>query len=469
VGIFSLFGKKEQQAKSSAAKSSARSQRGEDMQRSRASRSGDGRTQGQRKTAHATALKIDEIESAMSSEFVTTLPGFNNTSVTRPAPNTIQAKSVLNPSTVARSATIFPQTKAGDTAFPLTTQFLLDGNTVGGKVALSTTELVPVIEEAAILFANGQSDMVEHVLRHAIDEDNVGAATHTVWAMLFDFYQLTGKQEQFEHLSIEFANKFETSPPAWIAPASDAQTAASTPSGATPTVPFSGKLDVTIVKQLERTQNLARNNPVLRLEFNRITEVDPIGCGLLLSTLKTVQKSSNDLILVGALELTAKIKAILQVGRRDETEAPWLLFLEILRLLNLEREFEETSMDYCITFEVSPPAFTPPNNHVTTALAETNVPAKSAEHFTMPATIDGQVEQLIREISGYATGRNPAILDCSTLQRVAFGAAGQLLTGLAPLIANGTTIEFHHVNHLVGALFNVIGLQELVRVTPRKS
>ena len=131
-----------------------------------------------------------------------------------------------------------------------------------------------------------------------------------------------------------------------------------------PSIAFPAKLDAGIVKQLERIKNLAEMSPVLKLEFARVTQVDPVGCGLLLNILKRLQKSSHKLILVGAPELAEKIQAILQVGRRDETEAPWLLLLEVLRLLNRESDFEERSIDYCITFEVSPPAFVSPQDKV---------------------------------------------------------------------------------------------------------
>lgn len=348
-----------------------------------------------------------------------------------------------------------------------TTQFLLGGETVVGAAALSASESAPVIEEAAILFANGQIDMAENVLQGAIHDNGLGAAAMMVWAMLFDLYQITGKRPEFDSLSIEFANKFETSPPGWIESNAEPQAAPATPIK-TPTVPFSGKLDSNIAKLLERAQNLAEHSKILRLEFNRVTEVDPVGCGILLSVLTKLQKSGHDLILVGALELAAKVRSILEVGRRDETEAPWLLLMEILRLLNLEKDFEEASIDYCVTFEVSPPAFVAPKNKVTTALAEL-APAKTeSEHFMMPAIIEGRTDQLISAIITYAAAHNPAIVDCSHLTRVDFGATSQLLSGLAPHTCNGNTIEFHEVNHLVTALFNVMGLKDIVRILPRK-
>ncbi|HXA46346.1 MAG TPA: STAS domain-containing protein, partial [Burkholderiaceae bacterium] len=351
-----------------------------------------------------------------------------------------------------------------------TTEFLLNTEFGGGAAALSTSEAAHVIEEAAILFANDQTEMVEHVLQGAIADETMGNATLTVWRMLFDFYQLTGNRAQFDTISIEFANKFETSPPAWIESDQAEEPAASAPvKGATPSISFNGALDASIVKQLEKAQNLAEKSRVLRLEFVRVTGVDPIGCGLLLSILKKLQKSGHDLILVGSMEMVAKIRSILEVGRRDETEAPWLLLLELLRLLNLESDFEEASIDYCVTFEVSPPAFVAPKNKVTMAVEEMLVAAPVTDHFVMPAVVHEGTEKLINSIASYAATHSPTIIDCSQLKRVDFGAAGQLLTGFAPLVAKGAQLEFHNVNHLVAALFTVMGLKDIVQVYVRKA
>jgi anti-anti-sigma regulatory factor len=304
----------------------------------------------------------------------------------------------------------------------------------------------------------------------AIAEGALGHAAMAVWLMLFDLYQISGNRAQFDHISLEYAGKFETSPPSWIEPArAEAASDGAVATGIAPSVVFSGALDAGIIKQLEKAQNLAERSRVLRLEFVRVTDVNPIGCGLLLNVLKKLHKSGHDLVLVGALELTGKIRAILEVGRRDETEAPWLLLLEILRLLNLETEFEEASIDYCVTFEVSPPAFVAPKNKVTTAADETPVPVAPASDFSMPTVVSDGTNKLIARIAAYAQGHHPAVIDCAQLQRVNFAAAGQLLTGLGPLAAQGANIEFHNVNHLVAALFTVMGLKDIVRIVLRKS
>jgi anti-anti-sigma regulatory factor len=465
VAIFGLFGKKDgPPAPSPADKTSSREKRDEPARGN--ATSADRSKQVQRNVARATATakKIDAIESEMSSEF--TPPQAANTTLPGPPSALTQQPRPAAPAKPGKGAPAAPPAfEATLPSIGITTEMLLgeEGKTVAIEVA---DESAQILEEAAILYANEQTEMVEQMLFGAIHED--ASLPRAAWWMLFDLYQITGKQNEFDHLSIEYASKFETSPPGWVqANQVEAQAAPVARTGATPTVPFSGKLDGNIVKLLERAQKLGENSPVLRLEFARVTEVDPIGCGLLLRILKKLQASNHDLILVGATELVAKIRSILEVGRRDETEAPWLLLMEILRLLNSEKEFEEASIDYCITFEVSPPAFVAPKNKVTTDAEESGSVDQVSDCFTMPAVIEGKTDQLVAAITTFAADHNPIVLDCSRLNRVDFSAAGQLLSSLAPLGA-GKTIEFINVNHLVTALFNVMGLKDIARISPRK-
>jgi ABC-type transporter Mla MlaB component len=87
----------------------------------------------------------------------------------------------------------------------------------------------------------------------------------------------------------------------------------------------------------------------------------------------------------------------------------------------------------------------------------------------MPVLIEGRLEELLAQIQTHASSYNPTFIDCSRLIRVDFNAAGQLINGLLPLIGQGKKIEFHEVNHLVAALFKVMGLQDVVSIYPRKN
>lgn len=456
MGIFSLFGKKNSQPDRSAADvAQSRAKRSAGAMSQAACRSIDDSTL-QRNVAKATSIKIDAIESEMSNEYV------NSDQLT----GRFAAPVVKTPTASARE-----ETMVASLAAPLpnaATGFLLGGGEWSG-VEVGTDHNAQIIDEAAILFANNQNEIVEHMLQDSIGRDNLGAATNNVWWMLLDFYQVTGNRESFENLSVEYASKFETSPPAWKGILSDESPQNAGQAPITPVVIFAGKLDASIAKQLERIQKLSVNHAALRLEFVRVTSVDPVGCGLVLRMLQRVRKAGLDLVLVGAPELARQIRLILQVGRRDETEAPWLLLLELLQLLHREAEFEETSIDYCITFEVSPPPFAALQNKVTTEADETPAASLPSGHYPMPAVVEGKVDQLVGAIADHAALHQPAILDCSGLMRVEFGAAGQLLNGLAPLCANGRQLEFHEVNHLVAALFRIMGINDVVRVVTRKN
>ena len=451
MGIFSLFGKKERQPSGNTAPDAPARKKREAPSGGADSATESAREQqaeGQRQVARATALKIDAIESEMSSEFV-------RPATARPA----ALAPAAGGSVPSDSAPVLPPgtTMLGDTSFD-------------APVNNAVLEDVPLFEEVAILFANGQAEMVATILEDAIEGDDLGTATLSAWAMLFDLYQIKGDQVAFEHLSIAYASHFETSPPAWMPFASLDSNGppVALRAAATPSVVFAGKLDASIVKSLEKARALADKHAVLRLEFVRIAEVDPIGCGLLLRVLKQLRKSGLDLILVGAPELVAKIRAILEVGRRDETEAPWLLLMELLELLNQESEFEEASIDYCVTFEVSPPAFVAPKNKVTTAMEEPNGPESASDTFAMPALIEGRIDALVASLVAFSAEHNPASIDCTALARVDVNAAGQLMAGLMPIAGDGRRVEFIQVNHLVAALFNVIGMRDIVRITTRK-
>lgn len=486
MGIFSLFGKKDGRQEKPAEKAGSRSKQGTSTAKQRSDGNTNSNTQlpvtpikRDAQAARATVLKINAIESEMSSEFKATTitrpvnpPRDRKPAPTVPAPtSTAPSRSELAAPPKEKPHTQAKGEKGAPAALPElggNTDFLLNGSSTIGSAAVANSEVPAVIEEAAVMFANGQYHVVEQILQAAIEEDMAGDAIHEVWLMLFDLFQITGKQQQFDALSIAYASKFETSPPAWVGSASR-QTQKPASSAAIPTIPFSGKLDGAATKIIDRVQKQAETHRALRLEFARITEVDTAGCSLLLNLLKKLQKSGHELVLVGAAELAEKIRATIEVGRRDDSEDAWLLLLEILQLLNLEQDFEETSIDYCVTFEVSPPTFVAPQNKVSTATEEAAPACAPAAGFMMPAVIEGRIDDLILSIASYSNAYNPAIIDCAGLNRVDFNAAGQLLTDLSPFCGNGKVIEFHHVNHLVAALFQAIGLKDIVHVIPRKN
>ncbi|MET3119577.1 ABC-type transporter Mla MlaB component [Undibacterium sp. GrIS 1.8] len=466
MGIFSLFGKKNgQQEKDSALKTSAKKTRSKsgntDILVTSSDDAQSNSIMAQRHMARATARKIDAIEFEMSRDMGKT----KNVLPNKTTPDA-KANSASKPASATEPITDFQSTLP--LAMP-TTDYLLEQHTDLMTADLAETESVPLLEEAAILFASGQKEVAEQMLQAAIHNRNLGQAEQIGWYMLFDLYEISNNQAQFDRLSLEYASKYEMSPPIWHDSRYQMDKSGDDTNQTTANISFPGQLDGNIIKLLERLQQVSKQSQSIKLDFTRVKNVDAVGCGLLLRALKNLKKTKHDLMLVAAQDLADNIRAILQVGRRDETEAPWLLLLEILQLLHFEKAFEEVSMDYCITFEVSPPSFEAPKNKVTTSFPEIQLETESAHRFMMPTVIEGKTDILIAQITEHSKLYNQIVLDCSRLDRVEFGASAQLLNGLVPIAGvRDNHIQFVEVNYLVMALFNAMGLKSVATIFPRK-
>lgn len=396
----------------------------------------------QREIARATAAKIDAIESAMSNDIFNT-------------PEPAWGSGPRRPRNVAA--------EPGSDTLPMlelaTTELLADDELPDAPVSPQTA---PIIEEIAIMFANDQIGFAEQMLKESLAD--VGKADRSVWWMLFDLYQVSGRQEDFDNIAIDYASHFETSPPSWAPPLMPPGMEERTFAGVTPNEVFSGVLDAQVAPRLERLLQRADESPVLRLEFARIQSVTPDGCALLLDTLNRLRVSERELIVAGAAELSELLGTTIEIGQRDASEAPWLLQLALLQLQNREKDFEETAMDYCVTYEVSPPSFEAPSKVATAASVSAPV---ATERFMLPALVVGGSANLFTAIDSYAAEAETVLIDCSRLARVDYAAASGLLNRLRPIAAE-KKIEFREMNHLVAALFKLLGFTEVARLFPHK-
>jgi ABC-type transporter Mla MlaB component len=402
----------------------------------------------QREIARATAAKIDAIESAMAFDI------FNE-------PEPAWGSGARRPART--NAQIAAEAREADTLPPLelaTTELLADD---GAPQAAVQPQTAPVIEEIAIMYANDQLQVAEAMLVDSLAD--VGQTDRAVWWMLFDLYQATGQQDAFDSAAIDYASHFETSPPAWNPLAGAGAGADKAVTGVTPTESFGPMLDDTIAPQLERLLALASSSPATRLELGRVKSVTPEGCAQLLAALTVLRGGKRELIVAGAAELAETVRATIEIGRRDASDAPWLLLLELLQLMNREKDFEETAMDYCVTYELSPPSFVAQANVATAASAP--APSRS-DRFMLPALVDHRSGRLFDAIDAYAAAHEPVVLDCARLARVDYGAASSLLGRLRALSEAGKTVELRDMNHLVAALFKLMGYAGVARLFPHK-
>src|SRR5258708_36046831 len=100
-------------------------------------------------------------------------------------------------------------------------------------------------------------------------------------------------------------------------------------------------------------------NATLTLDVSDARAIDAVGAELLLRVFNAFKRASHELIVQGADQLLNPLRSAIEPGRRDSSDACWMLLLDVHRLLNRQNDFEETGIQYCITYEVSPPSWEP--------------------------------------------------------------------------------------------------------------
>jgi len=373
----------------------------------------------QREIARATAAKIDEIELAFASDMFDDEPAWGS-GVRRPAGGAHPEQDL-----------------PAHTAAPAS---------------------APAVDESAILYANGQLDAAEQLLRASLPA--LGRAERLPWWMLFDLYQADGREQAFESVAIDYASHFETSPPAWKPLPAAPDTARPGP-GVAAVEAFGPAIDASVAARLTRV--LETDAPVVRLDFGRVTAIDADGAARLLAALQSLRSAGRELVLAGADTLLDTLRPMLVIGQRGASPAPWLLLLELLLLTQREKQFEEAAMDYCVTYEVSPPSFEAPLRVSTAAPAPGH-----DDRFMLPAVVSGPDGALLAAIDAYAQQRATLVLDCSRLARIDYAAAGSLLARLDAHGAAGRKVELRELNHLVATLLRLIGAGDGVRLYPHR-
>src|SRR5690606_16824444 len=176
----------------------------------------------------------------------------------------------ITPQSVARTNN---EAQSGSSA-PLDSILLIE-------VESGSQEVPTVIEEAAVLFANVQSQEALDSLNRAIAVGSLDTWTLPAWLMRFDLYQQVGRKSEFEEEALHFVVKFERSPPAW----NDLPgvSTANRPGGSAH-IALSGSLSSASKAAFGQMLKASERHPKLHLDFAKLEGADAEGCQLLLDT-----------------------------------------------------------------------------------------------------------------------------------------------------------------------------------------
>jgi len=178
-------------------------------------------------------------------------------------------------------------------------------------------------------------------------------------------------------------------------------------------------------------------------------------------------------------------------GDRDADPAHWQLRLDALRMTNRPDQFDEAAIDYCVTYEVSPPSWEPALCQVRVSGAEhsTSSPPLSVVSEVSTSFVESQltedtnmVQVASVELSGQLVGDigetmkkmdaelgTSAMVNvsCAKLIRVDFIAAGDLLNWVLARRSENRAVSFVDAHRLVALFFGAMGITEHAKVKVR--
>jgi ABC-type transporter Mla MlaB component len=374
----------------------------------------------------------------------------------------------------------------------------------GGDAAVEVSDVVhdPELDEAVIAFANADFGHCEESLRRLTCAGGARNQHAETWLVLFDLYRATGQQQSFESLAVDYAQQFGWSAPQWYSlPRLVAEAAAAeapTITNRFSTAAHSGvgwlcpqHLDIEAVARL-RSQTLQMPLPWV-LDWSALQAVDP-EAAMQLSTLfrlwsgQTIEMRWNS-----GERLLRLLHEAAPTGMRDADPVFWLTRMDALRLVNRPDQFDEAAIDYCITYEVSPPSWDSARCKVQVSEAglSTRSPAMSAvsemstnfmesglseDAATGIETASVELSgQLVGDISNTLSKMEAALgkaqvvsVSCLRLIRVDFIAAGDLLNWVLSRRQENRAVHLVDTHRLVALFFGAMGINEHAKVQVRK-
>ena len=320
-----------------------------------------------------------------------------------------------------------------------------------------------IYEEAAVLYANGGAREAEVLLEAAVS-DQVGKAGEGLWMMLLDLYQLTGQRERFESRVLDYATRFERSPPPWVNLTS-AQPRRK--ADVVPLINLNGALSEPARQQLEQISIIGQRSGSIRIDLKRLRSADATGCRMLLDAITGLLRERVKVFLLNAGQLVPLLESQIEVGRAEGREI-WLLLLELLQHTGESARFEDLAVDYAVTFEESPPSWeNRPQPPAAMMAGPEEDDAEDEDSPRLEGEMTGTNNEGIKKIAALAAERPAVTVDCSQLRRMDFVSAGTLFNVLATLRTQGKQVSLRNVNAMVGALLRVMGVDQVAQVTLR--
>ena len=353
----------------------------------------------------------------------------------------------------------------------------------------------PDLDEAVIAFANADFELCEQSLAGLTGFNGSRAQHAETWLVLFDLYRAIGQQHKFESLALDYAQQFGWSAPQWFSmprlvaeAASEERPSSSRIDGQVGWV-CPEFVDADAVARL-RSQTLQMPLPWV-FDFGALRGIDAEACARMSELFRAWIAQKLDMRWLSGDRLFTILADAAPTGVRDVDPAYWQLRLDALRMANRPDQFDEAAIDYCVTYEVSPPSWERALCQVrvsgsdqSTTSPPLSVVSEVSTSFVESQLADdaGLVQMAGVELSGQLVGDIGPILkkmdlqlgnsafvnvSCARLIRVDFIAAGDLLNWVLARRGESRSVSFIEAHRLVALFFGAMGINEHAKVKVR--
>lgn len=219
------------------------------------------------------------------------------------------------------------------------------------------------------LFEQGQYDNAESALVALLQSPQLDDKTaEACSAALLNVYRATGARSSFDTVAIEYAQLFSRSAPEWRHTViSEQDEVPEIPAGDTnphrmwecPVV--LGSVDIVALQALAKTAKSTE------FDWSALESLEAEAAQPLLEIFSQWAQQSITLHFKGNAALQQALAGLTPVGNGAIDALWWRLRLEVLRVLNAQIAFDDAAMDYCVTYEISPPAWIAPQCQQATA------------------------------------------------------------------------------------------------------
>ncbi|MDQ0070035.1 ABC-type transporter Mla MlaB component [Variovorax boronicumulans] len=449
-----------------------------------------------------TLKKIDEIEEQMSQQWWKGR-GPNGETLVNPPPDAgaetlppVHVDDLLEPPPVHRTVAAMPPVQAaspvaagGGGASPLSSRLAHDG----------------ALEEAVIRFAHGDDAGAEAILLQALasesapaaDGENDAAAERddSRWRTLFDLYRATGDAAKFAAARMRYAQRMKRMGPDWVSledlarsvkAVTASEEAAEQGEGGGAQADWSSPARLSREGLMSLTRALSQAGSVWTLDWRPLTAIEPEAAAPLRVLLTHWADSPVKLRFIGTAQLLAVLAEAAPNNERGTDDVWWQLHLAALRVMHLPDDFELVALNYCITYEVSPPSWQDPIGECTALAAPP--PSRSSSVWSLLSSAESESfpthDTGFAALAGDLRGESLSawqrldtdlrhttapVISCAALLRMDLAAAGTLLSWVRARDADGERVQFVDAHRLIAALFGLVGITDHATVAVRKN